>query len=590
MAAKTVSCSGLLAVAYLLSICIGVSVDASLRLGAFNLRIFGQKKLENDAAVDTIVKIILRYDLVLLQEIRDSSETAIVTLLDRVNSVAQEKYKMEVSERLGRTTSKEQYAYMYRSNKVELVSSYLASDSDDVFEREPFVALFQSSLTAAERFAVVGIHTRPDSAWEEIDHLVQVDEDVQQRLNVQDVIITGDFNGDCSFVPNYRWESVRLRTNPRYHWLLGDDVDTTVFNTDCAYDRFVIAGAGLESAILPCSATVFKFDAEYGLNQSQAVEVSDHYPIELTFLPSEFRTSRESLFIGAFNIPTFGVTKAGKDHVMDILSRIVKRYDLILIQGIRDQSGGAIEQLLDWCNRDNTDAFQSIVSERVGPSRRMQQYAYFYRPSQVELISSAVYDDTADVFQREPFMAHFRSRNSYLKDFVIAGLESSSSQAPEEIDALVDTVSAIRQQYGTENVMFVGDLAADCAYVPNSRWEDIRLKTDSRFCWLVDDDADTTVTDNTDCAYDRIVITGDEFKRGVLPHSASVFRFDQAYGLNQTVAMAVSSHYPVEVRLRTLDSDVGYTRIPTTTSRGRATHQVGEFLVNSITTVMAFII
>lgn len=56
---------------------------------------------------------------------------------------------------------------------------------------------------------------------------------------LQNVIIAGDFNADCSYVTGREWAGVRLRTDPRFEWLLGDDIDSTVGNSNCAYDRSV---------------------------------------------------------------------------------------------------------------------------------------------------------------------------------------------------------------------------------------------------------------------------------------------------------------------------------------------------------------
>lgn len=46
----------------------------------------------------------------------------------------------------------------------------------------------------------------------------------------------------------------------------------------------------------------------------------------------------EDLRIGAFNIQVFGVTKASKPDVMMVLADIVRTYDIIAIQEIRDSS------------------------------------------------------------------------------------------------------------------------------------------------------------------------------------------------------------------------------------------------------------
>lgn len=47
----------------------------------------------------------------------------------------------------------------------------------------------------------------------------------------------GDFNADCSYVGKKDWSSIRLRTSEVFKWLISDDTDTTVGNSDCAYDR-----------------------------------------------------------------------------------------------------------------------------------------------------------------------------------------------------------------------------------------------------------------------------------------------------------------------------------------------------------------
>lgn len=48
----------------------------------------------------------------------------------------------------------------------------------------------------------------------------------------------GDFNAGCSYVPKKAWKDIRLRMDPKFVWLIGDQEDTTVKkSTNCAYDR-----------------------------------------------------------------------------------------------------------------------------------------------------------------------------------------------------------------------------------------------------------------------------------------------------------------------------------------------------------------
>lgn len=54
-----------------------------------------------------------------------------------------------------------------------------------------------------------------------------------------------------------------------------------------------------------------------------------------------------------------------------------------------------------------------------------------------------------------------------------------------------------------QNFIFMGDFNAGCSYVPKKAWQNIRLRTDLNFVWLIGDQVDTTVKKSTNCAYDR---------------------------------------------------------------------------------------
>lgn len=58
-------------------------------------------------------------------------------------------------------------------------------------------------------------------------------------LNVlQNVMLLGDFNADCSYLPKKNRKNVRLITDTSLSWLIPDTADTTVRSTtSCAYDR-----------------------------------------------------------------------------------------------------------------------------------------------------------------------------------------------------------------------------------------------------------------------------------------------------------------------------------------------------------------
>jgi len=259
--------------------------EETLRIGAFNIQVFGKSKASKPEVMDVLGKIIRTYDVIAIQEIRDKSQTALPALVNTVNSDNSE-YDYVVSERLGRTTSKEQYAYIYNTQTVELTDTpytYPEPAGTDPFHREPYIASFRGGNFD---FTLVGIHTKPDPkgtrTYSEISHLTGVVDSISaMNPNEKDIIVLGDFNADGDYFDE------DTNTNPfkapKFRWVITNDMDTMV-RTDWTYDRMVMMNATLNHEYVSGSAAVFYFDTEYGISDENLVwNVSDHYPIYAKF-------------------------------------------------------------------------------------------------------------------------------------------------------------------------------------------------------------------------------------------------------------------------------------------------------------------
>uniref|UniRef100_A0A674I7N5 Deoxyribonuclease 1 n=1 Tax=Terrapene triunguis TaxID=2587831 RepID=A0A674I7N5_9SAUR len=184
-------------------------------------------------------QIVQTYDIAVVQEVRDSDRSAIRKLMDQASL---QPYSYVVSEPLGRTSYKEQYLFIYRTDMVSVVDSYYYDDGcepcgSDTFSREPFIVKFSSPFTEVQEFVLVPLHTPPSEAVAEIDTLYDVYLDVIDKWGTDNILFLGDFNADCSYVGPQDWPSIRLRTSDAFQWLIPDSADTTVSYTDCAYDR-----------------------------------------------------------------------------------------------------------------------------------------------------------------------------------------------------------------------------------------------------------------------------------------------------------------------------------------------------------------
>uniref|UniRef100_A0A8B9R342 Deoxyribonuclease n=1 Tax=Anas platyrhynchos TaxID=8839 RepID=A0A8B9R342_ANAPL len=259
------------------------SPSLSLKICSFNVRSFGEAKIARPEVVDVVVKIIARCDIMLLMEIKEAKNRTCPLLVEKLSGQTKgqkEQYSCVVSGRLGRKTYKEQYAFIYRQNLVSVKQTYQYPDTqpgdEDAFSREPFVVWFQSPKTAVKEFAVVPLHTTPETAVREIDELYDVYLDVNSNF-----VFMGDFNAGCSYVPKKHWKNIRLRTYSEFAWLIGDKNDTTVKNsTSCPYDRIVVSGEQLSQAVMPHSVNIFDFQAAFQMTEEQALGVSDHFPVE----------------------------------------------------------------------------------------------------------------------------------------------------------------------------------------------------------------------------------------------------------------------------------------------------------------------
>ena len=251
--------------------------NESIKIATFNIQTFGLSKSSKPEVMEILTKIARNFDVMAVQEFRDSTNATIGFYLDAINSLAGPKYDVVYSPRLGRTTSKEQYAIYFNKEKVQYIagSGFIFDDADNVFEREPYFARFKAGEFD---FVIANIHVKPDDAKAEIRALGSAVEDAKKIADEDDFIVLGDFNADCSY---YNEDNKEEDFGAGYNWIVEDSKDTTTKSTNCTYDRIVITDSAMEDYAE--NYDVFNFYAKYNISQSLAEDVSDHYPVWAEF-------------------------------------------------------------------------------------------------------------------------------------------------------------------------------------------------------------------------------------------------------------------------------------------------------------------
>ncbi len=265
-----------------------IDPSEAAKVATFNIQVFGDTKMGKAEVVTELVEIFHRYDMVAVQEIKDIDQEVPYQFLDALNeyplnqsennTAGVEKWMMVLSNRTGiqddDISSQEQYAFYYRSAVfTALDAGVLYNDSgNDSFQREPLIARFmllnlQGEETGTE-LTFINIHTKPTLAVEEMTALGEVVSWSQANGGGDNVVVLGDFNGDCSYASYNELVQLPISTE-NFTWLIPDDADTTVGDSRCAYDRIVTT-----------SDLGGRLTGQWGVDEEiSSSEVSDHRPV-----------------------------------------------------------------------------------------------------------------------------------------------------------------------------------------------------------------------------------------------------------------------------------------------------------------------
>jgi endonuclease/exonuclease/phosphatase family metal-dependent hydrolase len=253
----------------------------TIRIASFNMQAYGPSKAEKPEVLEILARIIRRFDVVALQEIRSERPDVLQRLLEQIN-LAGGHYALLAGPRVGRTASKEQFVFVFDQATVEVDrgASYTVEDPDDLLHRPPFVGWFRVRGPAPDQaftFTLVNTHLDPD----EVPAEVQVLDDVfftvrDDGRGEDDVILLGDFNTDDRHLHDLgRVSGVLAAISGR---------PTNTRQTQ-GYDNLIFQ--------LPATSEyagrsgVFDFMREYNLTLDQALQISDHLPVWAEFSMQE---------------------------------------------------------------------------------------------------------------------------------------------------------------------------------------------------------------------------------------------------------------------------------------------------------------
>lgn len=271
-----------------------------IRIASWNIRDFGRAKATDDRRMGIIADALRGYDIIAVQEISNVREQAdpgcprnddespgdsgYGLIRDALEKHLNQENGLNYTFVFSPHVRDERYLYIYNPDRVVLEDAALVHDPGDLgpvclsnpestglMARQPFRARFRAGDFD---FVLLNAHTSPGANLKELDALEYFYRKTLEE-GEPDVILLGDLNAGCSYL---RVTDTIAFRSPGYIWVFGDDTDTTVAGTDCAYDRFIFR-----------APTSGDFTGNRGIVRGMPSDVSDHYLIW-----AEFYTERDS--------------------------------------------------------------------------------------------------------------------------------------------------------------------------------------------------------------------------------------------------------------------------------------------------------
>jgi endonuclease/exonuclease/phosphatase family metal-dependent hydrolase len=256
----------------------GVAGDGSaIKIASFNIQILGPSKVAQRKVMDVLCDIVRRFDIVAIQEVRSNTDDILPRFIEKINAGGR-RYDYLIGPRLGRSSSKEQYAFIFDKDTIETdrTALYTVEDRADLLHREPLVASFRvrgPPPSEAFTFTLINAHTDPDEVSQEVAALAQAYHAVRNDgRGEDDIILLGDLNADerkfgpLGQVPNIAWVISGVPTNTR---------------GDKTYDNILFHRTATSEFTGLCG--VVNLMRDYQLTLDAALEVSDHQPVWAEF-------------------------------------------------------------------------------------------------------------------------------------------------------------------------------------------------------------------------------------------------------------------------------------------------------------------
>lgn len=247
---------------------------------------------------------------------------------------------------------------------------------------------------------------------------------------------------------------------------------------------------------------------------------------------------QKTIRVATINLGPFDPQKLSKQHVVDRLAQVIRRFDVVAIQDVRARDQGILLEFVEKINGGQRH-YDFAMPPSVGRDPVEQYSAFLFDRATVEIdrrTVCTVHDDEGR-FRREPLVASFLARGPSPTEaftFTLVNVHTDASRVLEELDLLDDVFRAVRDDgRGEDDVILLGDLGVDDRHlgalgqVPNITWAISEVPSTTRGTRLVDN-----------LLFDRRATTEYTGRSGVVD-------LIREFELSMRQAVEISDHLPI---------------------------------------------
>jgi hypothetical protein len=176
---------------------------------------------------------------------------------------------------------------------------------------------------------------------------------------------------------------------------------------------------------------------------------------------------RSTIRIAAFAFGRLDDVKLANRQVNDVLMRLLPRFDLIAVQGVRGKNQGVLIRLIEQMNAASGRSFDFATCPTQHRDGLEHYSAFLFDRGQLDVDRTTVHfvDDPLGRFRIKPLVGSFRVHGpdpAQAFTFTLINVEVDPEKVGVELDLSADAYRAVREDGRNEDdIILLGDLESD---------------------------------------------------------------------------------------------------------------------------------